>query len=98
MDKGNTALSLPLMLLSLVLHAAIAIFFSALNVCGFIFEKVEQYFQNKVKIDFTKQVVVITGCDSGFGELSSHRLASMGFKVISGCISPAGAERLKDVV
>lgn len=97
-DKNDTALNIAMMLLSLVIHGAVSSFFAIVNTLGFLFEKVQQSLHQKVDIDCTKQVVVITGCDSGFGELSSIRLSSMGFKVISGCISQEGADRLKDTV
>jgi NAD(P)-dependent dehydrogenase (short-subunit alcohol dehydrogenase family) len=49
-------------------------------------------------MDNTKHVIVITGCDSGFGDLSSRRLASLGFQVVSGCITSEGADRLNGTV
>ena len=42
--------------------------------------------------------VVITGCDSGFGEATSIHLANLGFKVISACYSKEGAARLEGTV
>lgn len=45
-----------------------------------------------------ENVVVITGCDSGFGELTSRALAKRGYKVVSACLTDDGMQRLKDVV
>lgn len=52
----------------------------------------------KAQINPRCLVVVITGCDSGFGELSAVRFSQMGFKVVAGCLTSAGAQRLKDSV
>ncbi|XP_046351850.1 D-beta-hydroxybutyrate dehydrogenase, mitochondrial-like [Haliotis rufescens] len=48
-------------------------------------------------IEITGQAVLITGCDSGFGNAIARRLDSMGFLVLAGCLSEKsdGAERLK---
>jgi hypothetical protein len=96
--SSDVLMSVSMAILTLGIHAAVSCFFSVLNCIGFVYGIIQQSLQRKVSIDFSKQVVVITGCDSGFGEMSSRRLSKMGFKVISGCISPDGAERLKDVV
>jgi NAD(P)-dependent dehydrogenase (short-subunit alcohol dehydrogenase family) len=75
--------------------------FSVLNGVLFLMGLAKKFFCAG-KVDYqcnsSKQVVVITGCDTGFGELSSRKLGEMGFRVISGCISAEGAERLKDAV
>jgi len=47
---------------------------------------------------FIQNAIVITGCDTGFGEATSLRLAQMGFHVISACYSPEGAARLRGSV
>ncbi|KAF3826150.1 hypothetical protein GH733_006264 [Mirounga leonina] len=41
--------------------------------------------------------VFITGCDSGFGRLLALRLDQRGFRVLAGCLTPAGAEDLQRV-
>ncbi|XP_067673652.1 17-beta-hydroxysteroid dehydrogenase type 6-like isoform X1 [Haliotis asinina] len=48
-------------------------------------------------IEITGQAVLITGCDSGFGNAIARRLDSMGFLVLAGCLNEksSGAERLK---
>ncbi|CAM9643370.1 unnamed protein product, partial [Ectocarpus fasciculatus] len=43
-------------------------------------------------------VIVVTGCDSGFGELSAVRLSKRGFKVVAACLTKEGADRVRDSV
>jgi NADP-dependent 3-hydroxy acid dehydrogenase YdfG len=43
-------------------------------------------------------LIVITGCDSGFGELLSKRFSQKGFRVISGCLTLDGIKNLESVV
>jgi D-arabinose 1-dehydrogenase-like Zn-dependent alcohol dehydrogenase len=38
-------------------------------------------------------LVVITGCDSGFGEMAVKRLSSEGYKVIACCLTEDGVNR-----
>jgi NAD(P)-dependent dehydrogenase (short-subunit alcohol dehydrogenase family) len=40
-----------------------------------------------------QQAVVISGCDSGFGEGAALRLRDAGFTVFAGCLTPAGVAR-----
>jgi NAD(P)-dependent dehydrogenase (short-subunit alcohol dehydrogenase family) len=44
-----------------------------------------------------KSVVVITGCDSGFGALASEALALRGFTVVSTCLTEDGASRMRKI-
>mmetsp|Transcript_19309 Transcript_19309/g.27748 ORF Transcript_19309/g.27748 Transcript_19309/m.27748 type:complete len:341 (-) Transcript_19309:66-1088(-) len=83
---------------SLCVHAIVASFIGVCNVIAFIYGQIEWVIARKVAIDNSKYVVVITGCDSGFGELSSHRLSKLGFHVISGCLTSSGVSRLNGVV
>ena len=46
----------------------------------------------------SQHLIVITGCDSGFGELLSKRLSHKGFHVISGCLTVNGIKNLENVV
>lgn len=96
--SSDVLMSVGMTILTIGIHAAVSLLFTCLNSVGFIYGLIQQSLHRKVSIDFSKQVVVITGCDSGFGEMSSRRLSKLGFKVISGCISTDGAERLRDVV
>jgi NAD(P)-dependent dehydrogenase (short-subunit alcohol dehydrogenase family) len=43
---------------------------------------------------FSEKTVFITGCDTGFGFLAAKRFDSMGFKVIAGCLTREGADKL----
>jgi len=102
--KHRYAKAEPMSLFGFVIQTAITIatccMFSGLNALLFFVGLMRKFYAGKVdyQCNSSKQVVVITGCDSGFGELSSRRLSEMGFRVISGCISTEGAERLKDSV
>lgn len=69
-----------------------------MNALGFIYGHAVSYFGSKVKIDCTKNAVVITGCDSGFGEMAARRLQKRGFHVISLCMTHEGVQRLTGVV
>jgi NADP-dependent 3-hydroxy acid dehydrogenase YdfG len=41
------------------------------------------------------RVVVISGCDSGFGFMLAVQLFERGFSVFAACLTPAGVERLR---
>ena len=41
-------------------------------------------------------VVVITGCDSGFGLLACSRLAKEGVKVVAACLTSEGCKRVNE--
>ena len=47
--------------------------------------------------DVTSRHVLITGCDTGFGNLLSRSLDGQGVFVIAGCLTTEGASKLKDV-
>lgn len=46
----------------------------------------------------SNKIVIITGCDSGFGNKLARRLDEKGFQVFAGCLSPdrEGAKQLKE--
>lgn len=52
--------------LQIFLTCALKITIAVLNCLCFLVDKI---FQSKIKLNPTKQIVVITGCDSGFGEM-----------------------------
>jgi NAD(P)-dependent dehydrogenase (short-subunit alcohol dehydrogenase family) len=43
-------------------------------------------------------MLMIIGCDSGFGLLAAVELSRLGFYVMSTCMTEAGIERLKGIV
>jgi len=43
----------------------------------------------------SRKCVLVTGCDSGFGNLVARRLDNYGFKVFAGCLFPGGDGALK---
>lgn len=44
---------------------------------------------------YNDRYVLVTGCDSGFGNLLAKRLDLLGFNVFAGCLSKSGVEGLK---
>lgn|SRR3990167_4550492 len=48
-----------------------------------------------VRVDYKNKAVLITGCDSGFGLLTTKKLASKGVQVFSACLTEQGVEELK---
>ncbi|RWR99736.1 D-beta-hydroxybutyrate dehydrogenase-like protein [Dinothrombium tinctorium] len=50
-----------------------------------------------MRINAKNKIVLITGCDSGFGYLTAKALNKNGFKVVAACLFPdgEGAQRLK---
>lgn len=45
--------------------------------------------------DFKNKFVLITGCDTGFGNMSAIRLDEMGFRVIATCLTKEGVDLLQ---
>lgn len=56
------------------------------------------FFSSKASIDPKKHLVVITGCDSGFGEMSAVKLSAAGYRVLAGCLTKDGVSRLNNTV
>ena len=54
--------------------------------------------RGRIKVKQFPRVVVITGCDNGFGKLASVSLQSLGFHVISACLTDNGANDLEGLV
>jgi hypothetical protein len=46
----------------------------------------------------SESVVVITGCDSGFGLMTAKKLSSMGYLVVAACLLPESVVDLQGVV
>ena len=46
--------------------------------------------KRKVRLNYSDNAVVITGCDSGFGLMTSLYLTEKGFKVIAACLTKEG--------
>jgi len=49
------------------------------------------------KINPNNKVVLISGCDSGFGNGAALELSRLGFKVIAGCYTPTGVNSFEGV-
>jgi NAD(P)-dependent dehydrogenase (short-subunit alcohol dehydrogenase family) len=53
---------------------------------------------NRYSFEGKRLIIVITGCDTGFGYDASIKLARKGFLVISGCLTQEGVDRLSGIV
>ncbi|XP_037370829.1 retinol dehydrogenase 5 [Talpa occidentalis] len=53
------------------------------------------WLRDRQRLPASGAFVFITGCDSGFGRLLALRLDQRGFRVLAGCLTPAGAEHLQ---
>ncbi|XP_042307256.1 retinol dehydrogenase 16-like [Sceloporus undulatus] len=54
------------------------------------------YREKQILSHLTEKYVFITGCDSGFGNLLARQLDARGFRVLAGCLTQQGAEKLKE--
>ena len=63
-----------------------------------VFETIRQIFKRKASINPGQSVVVITGCDSGFGEMAAIQIQKLGFHVIACCLTEKGINNLKGKV
>jgi len=54
--------------------------------------------KRKVNIVPGQNIIVITGCDSGFGLMTSKKLSAMGYLVVAACLQDKSVEALKGVV
>jgi len=55
------------------------------------------YFRTVFKINPQNKVVLISGCDSGFGNGTALELSRLGFKVIAGCYTQSGFNSFEGV-
>lgn len=70
---------------------------SALNCVFFILQNLSYNKDQNQKTPNSK-IVVITGCDSGFGLLTAEKLSRLGYKVVAICLTDQGVDRLKELV
>jgi hypothetical protein len=82
------------MLLEIIVCGMVGVILS-LNMCFFLLEKIRN---KKISRHPAETIVVITGCDSGFGEMTSRALTKLGYKVVSACLTDEGVQRLQNVV
>lgn len=82
-----------------VIHIAIACVITPIVVfCNAWSSLLLLVFRRRAEHSPSQCVVVITGCDTGFGYMTSIKLAGLGYVVVSGCLTDEGIARLKDVV
>lgn len=79
------------MLLVALSVAAVTLCFNILLTC------VLRWKPRKAKMNNSK-VVVITGCDSGFGEMTAVRLSGLGYHVVAACLTSEGRDRIQTLV
>ncbi|XP_053564126.1 retinol dehydrogenase 16 [Bombina bombina] len=53
------------------------------------------YRQSQILENLSDKYVLITGCDSGFGNLAAKQLDRRGLRVLAACLTEKGAEELK---
>lgn len=54
------------------------------------------YMRDSLKVDdFHNKYVLVTGCDSGFGNLVAKQLDRQGFHVIAACLTESGSAELQ---
>ena len=53
--------------------------------------------KRRVSIVPGQSIIVITGCDSGFGLMSCKKLSSMGYLVVAACLQDKSVEALKGI-
>ncbi|XP_004692512.1 PREDICTED: 11-cis retinol dehydrogenase [Condylura cristata] len=53
------------------------------------------WLRDRRRLPASDAFVFITGCDSGFGRLLALRLDRRGFRVLASCLTPSGAEGLR---
>jgi len=66
--------------------------------CNILSEALRLLMKKKAGIVRTNSVIVITGCDSGFGEMAAVQLNQMGFHVVACCLTEKGCLSIKDKV
>ena len=54
-------------------------------------------YQMHMHVNPQKSIIVITGCDSGFGLMSCKKLSSMGYLVVAACLQEQSVEALKSI-
>ncbi|XP_007421382.1 retinol dehydrogenase 16-like [Python bivittatus] len=69
--------------------------FYVVALLGFYF-LLRWYREKQILTNLTEKYVFITGCDSGFGNLLAKQLDVKGLRVLAGCLSQQGAEKLKE--
>ena len=80
-----------LLLLSIAISAVVIL----LNI---VFYGIRRWqFQTAARMNHSK-AIVITGCDSGFGEKTAIHLSGLGYHVIAGCLTKEGQERMQPLV
>lgn len=61
----------------------------------YIAYRVASFLLSKLRVSqLTRRSVLITGCDSGFGLLTTHRLSRKGVKVFAACLTEEGVQKL----
>lgn len=83
---------------SLSISIAFLLLFSLFLVsdCGnYILNNLKKQLKTVVPED---NIILITGCDSGFGELAAIELTACGYNVVAACLTEEGKNRIKSLV
>jgi NAD(P)-dependent dehydrogenase (short-subunit alcohol dehydrogenase family) len=65
-----------------------------LNVISYFLRLV---FHRKADVKPHQYAVLITGCDSGFGEMTAVRLSNLGYHVVAACLTEDGVKRMTNI-
>jgi len=65
-------------------------------VCSALFALSRWLLRSTARLDPGRRVVVVTGCDQGFGRMLTERLSELGCTVVATCLLPKSLEELKD--
>ena len=60
-----------------------------------VYSFIDSFLRQDVVSGLTEKHILITGCDSGFGEQACLLLDMLGCRVIAACLMPDGAARLR---
>lgn len=83
---------------AIVKHAFDIVLYTICTILNFIFTLLNKLVKKKTSMSYSSFVIVITGCDSGFGEICAHQFTKLGFHVVAGCLTSNGVSNLKGKV
>jgi NAD(P)-dependent dehydrogenase (short-subunit alcohol dehydrogenase family) len=80
---------LPPLVLNVLMGAGALVWFVFLL---WLLGRILSFIRSKGRLDLSNRVVVVTGCDSGFGQALVHSLVAANAKVVAMCLTEEGAK------